>query len=135
MAAAPPAGPAQERDSRGLPQGRYGRTADERADRKLKIVGAVFGVVLLTVIAWIGVSYISRTQVSAELTRWKVVSDTQVQGVLEVHKGTDQSGVCTVRALAVDQSEVGRKDIRLTQHSDHFTTLVDIRTTGRATAA
>ncbi|MFI1253873.1 DUF4307 domain-containing protein [Streptomyces netropsis] len=118
----------------GLPEGRYGRSADERADRKLKIIGAVLGAALLGVVAWSGVHYITKTDVSAELLRSKPMSDTSVQAVLEVRKEKDADAVCTLRALAEDRSEAGRKDVTLNRRETHFTELVTLRTTQRAVA-
>ncbi|MEV4501594.1 DUF4307 domain-containing protein [Streptomyces klenkii] len=118
----------------GLPDGRYGRSADARADRKLKIVGAVLGAGLLGVIAWSGIHYITKTDVSGQLIRSKTVSDTAVQAVLEIRKGKDQAGVCTLRSLGADGSEVGRKDVTLDRPEEHFTESVTIRTTQHAAA-
>ena len=119
----------------GLPDGRYGRSADQRADRKLKITGAVLGVVLLGVIGWIGGSYISGQDLSGRLIAWDAVSDSAVKVHLEVVKGTDDKGVCTLRSQAEDGSEVGRKDVTIDQRTSQVDTEVTLRTTKRATNA
>lgn len=116
------------------PEGRYGRTEDQRADRKLKIVGAALGVVLLGVIAWIGFSYVGGKDISAELIKSKVVSDTRAEAHLEVRKDRDSGGYCTLRALSEDGREVARKDFRFDQPSDRIDDVVALRTTSRATA-
>ncbi|KNB51669.1 DUF4307 domain-containing protein [Streptomyces caatingaensis] len=115
-----------------LPEGRYGRSADARADRKLKIVGGVLGAVLLVFVGWAGVHYLTKSEVSGELIRSKTVSDSSVQAVLEVRKGKDDKGVCTLRSLAYDGSEVSRLDVRIDRAEKHFTELVTLRTTARA---
>ncbi|MFE7115978.1 DUF4307 domain-containing protein [Streptomyces sp. NPDC057654] len=117
-----------------LPAGRYGRSADQRADRKLKVIGAVLGAALVGVVVWFGVHHISAADVSGELIRSKIVSDDSAQAVLEVRKDRDTPAVCTVRALDKNQAEVGRKDVTLNEREDHLTTLVKIRTTGLGTA-
>ncbi|QHC25721.1 DUF4307 domain-containing protein [Streptomyces sp. GS7] len=119
----------------GLPEGRYGRSADERADRKLKIIGSVLGVALLGVIGWAGVSYISGQELSGRIITWDAVSDHAVKVHLEVVKGKDDKGVCTLRSQAVDGSEVGRKDVTIDQRSGQVDTEVTLRTTKRATNA
>ncbi|MCX4674652.1 DUF4307 domain-containing protein [Streptomyces sp. NBC_01433] len=116
------------------PEGRYGRTEDQRADRKLKIVGAALGVVLLGVIAWIGFDYVGGKDISAELIKSKVVSDTRAEAHLEVRKDRDGGGYCTLRALSEDGREVARKDFRFDQPSDRIDDVVSLRTTSRATA-
>ncbi|KOG90905.1 DUF4307 domain-containing protein [Streptomyces varsoviensis] len=118
-----------------LPAGRYGRSADQRADRKLKVIGAVLGAALIGVIVWFGVHHITSSDVTGELIRSKIVSDDSTQAVLELRKDRDATAVCTVRALDKDQVEVGRKDVTLNERESHLTTLVKIRTTARATAA
>ncbi|MEU8914738.1 MULTISPECIES: DUF4307 domain-containing protein [Streptomyces] len=119
----------------GLPDGRYGRSADERADRKLKIIGAVLGAALLGVIGWSGISYISDQDLSGRVIGWDAVSDHAVKVHLEVVKDTDTTGVCTLRSQAEDGSEVGRKDITVDQRSGQVDTEVTVRTTKRATNA
>ncbi|MGW7578882.1 DUF4307 domain-containing protein [Streptomyces sp. NPDC054765] len=119
----------------GLPDGRYGRSADERADRKLKIIGAVLGAVLLGVIGWTGVSYIAGQDLSGRVITWDTVSDHAVKIHLEVVKGTGDKGVCTLRSQAEDGSEVGRKDVTIDQRSGQVDTEVTLRTTKRATNA
>ncbi|MFI7092109.1 DUF4307 domain-containing protein [Streptomyces lydicus] len=119
----------------GLPDGRYGRSADQRADRKLKIIGAVLGAVLLGVIAWSGVSYIAGQDLSGRVITWDAVSDHAVKVHLEIVKGADDKGVCTLRSQADDGSEVGRKDVTVDQRTEQVDTEVTVRTTKRATNA
>ncbi|MDG4857770.1 DUF4307 domain-containing protein [Streptomyces sp. T-3] len=119
-----------------VPEGRYGRSADEQADRKLKIVGAVLGVLLLAVVGWIGYDYVSgKSAFSGELIKSKVISDSAVEVHLEIRKDTDASGVCTLRALARSGAEVGRKDVTFEQRSARVDEVVTVRTTEKATAA
>ncbi|KUL38595.1 hypothetical protein ADL22_17615 [Streptomyces sp. NRRL F-4489] len=118
-----------------LPEGRYGRSADQRADRTLKIVGGVLGAVLLGVVGWLGASYISGQDLSGRIITWEAVSDHAVKVHLEVVKGKDDRGVCTLRSQATDGSEVGRKDVAIDQRSGQVDTEVTLRTTKRATNA
>ncbi|EME98932.1 hypothetical protein H340_19093 [Streptomyces mobaraensis NBRC 13819 = DSM 40847] len=115
-----------------LPEGRYGRSADERANRKLKIVGGALFAVLLAFVAWAGVHYVTKSDVSGQLIRSKKVSDTSVQAVIEVRKEKNDSGVCTLRSLGEDGSEVARKDVSLDRRETHFTEFVTLRTTAPA---
>lgn len=121
-----------------LPEGRYGRSpaarSDASADRTLKTVGAVLGAGLLALIAWLGVSYVSGQQVSGELIKFKVVSDTAVEVHLEVRKDAEVPGVCTVRAQSADTVDVGWKDIRFDERESRVDKIGTIRTTRRATA-
>ncbi|WP_411141307.1 DUF4307 domain-containing protein [Streptomyces sp. x-80] len=119
----------------GLPDGRYGRSADERADRKLKIIGSVLGVALLGVVGWAGASYIAKQELSGRVITWEAVSDSAVTVHLEVIKGKDDRGVCTLRSQARDGSEVGRKDVTIDQRTEQVDTETTIRTTKRATNA
>ncbi|MEV0370482.1 DUF4307 domain-containing protein [Streptomyces sp. NPDC050636] len=119
----------------GLPDGRYGRSADQRADRKLKIIGVVLGVALLGVIGWAGTSYISGQDLSGRVITWDTVSDSAVKVHLEVVKGKDDTGVCTLRSQSEDGAEVGRKDVTVDQRAEQVDTEVTVRTTKRATNA
>ncbi|MGW2281737.1 DUF4307 domain-containing protein [Streptomyces sp. NPDC001770] len=116
------------------PEGRYGRSRDQQADRKLRVTGAVLGAALVGVIVWIGVDYIGGTDISAELIKSKVVSDERAEAHLEVHKDKDSDGFCTVRALDAAGSEVARKDFRFDQHVGRIDEVVALRTTARASA-
>ncbi|MEV5278429.1 DUF4307 domain-containing protein [Streptomyces sp. NPDC051994] len=118
-----------------LPQGRYGRSADERADRKLKIVGAVLGAVLLGVVGWIGYDYVGGQSLSAQVIKFKVVSDTSVEVHLEVVKAKDAKGTCTLRAQRTSGDDVGRADFRFDEPVKQVDKVVTITTTSRATAA
>ncbi|MFC8509806.1 DUF4307 domain-containing protein [Streptomyces sp. NPDC057411] len=118
-----------------LPEGRYGRSADERADRKLKIAGAVLGTLFLAMIGWFGWHYVAGTQISAEMIKFDVVSDTEVQVHLEIRKDADAEGVCTLRSRSADGAEVGRKDVPVQGSDTRIDTVYSIRTTGKATNA
>lgn len=120
------------------PEGRYGRMsggAGAGTDRGLKIVGAVLGAVFLGVVVWFGAAYISGTQVSGSLIKYKVVSDEAVEVHLEIRKDADVTAVCTLRALEETHGVVGRKDVRIGGGEDRVDTVVTVRTTGRATGA
>ncbi|MFB6837321.1 DUF4307 domain-containing protein [Streptomyces sp. NPDC056361] len=118
-----------------LPEGRYGRSADERADRKLRIIGAVLGVLFLALMGWFGWYYVVDNKISAEMIKFDVVSDTEVQVHLEVRKDEGVEGVCTLRSRAEDGAEVARKDVRIDDPATRVDTVVSLRTTARATSA
>ncbi|MFP3988291.1 DUF4307 domain-containing protein [Streptomyces sp. E11-3] len=118
-----------------VPEGRYGRSADARADRKLKIVGAALGALLLGVVGWLGFHYVSAGNAfSGEMITFKVVSETEVTARLEIRKDPDTPGVCTLRALAESGAEVGRKDFSFDQREKLVVEHVGMRTTGKATS-
>ncbi|MBN3930414.1 DUF4307 domain-containing protein [Streptomyces verrucosisporus] len=118
-----------------LPQGRYGRSADERSDRRLKAAGAVLGAAFLALIAWSGVSYVTGTKVSGELIKFEIVSDREVAVHLEVRKDEGVTGVCTVNTLAEDGGDVGRADFTFDGPHGRVDEVVTVRTTKRATSA
>lgn len=117
-----------------LPENRYGRSADQRADRKLKIIGAVLGAVVLGVIGWIGYGYVSGQGLSAEVIKFKVVSDEKVEVHLEVRKDRDAKGYCTLRSQRKDGTDVARKDFRFDGDTDRIDRVLSLRTTSRATS-
>ncbi|MCY0932764.1 DUF4307 domain-containing protein [Streptomyces sp. H34-S4] len=117
----------------GLPEGRYGRSADERADRRLKIIGSVLGVALLGVVGWIGWDYVAGQSVSAEVIKFKVVSDTAVDVHLEVRKEASVTGVCTLISQDEGHGEVGRADFTFAENAKRVDRVVTLKTTGRAT--
>ncbi|MEV5505766.1 DUF4307 domain-containing protein [Streptomyces orinoci] len=117
-----------------LPEGRYGRTADQRADRKLKIAAIVLGTALAGGVGWAGVHYLTAPEVTGQLIRSRTVSDSSVQAVLEIRKDKSTEGVCTLRSLGSDGNEVARKDVPLERGRSHFTQLVTLRTTAWAAA-
>ncbi|WJV46521.1 DUF4307 domain-containing protein [Streptomyces flavofungini] len=118
-----------------VPEDRYGRSADARADRTLKIVGSVLGVLMLGVIGWFGYASIAGTELSGEMIKFDVVSDQAVEVHLEVRKDADANGYCTLRSQAEDGSEVGRADFRFDQDKGRVDKVVTLRTTERATSA
>jgi hypothetical protein len=119
----------------GLLDGRYGRSADQRADRKLKLLGAVLGAGFLAMIVWFGYSYIAGQDISGRVTGFKVVSDGAVEVRLEITKDTGATGVCTVRTLDEEHGEVGRKDFTFGKGQSDAVKVVTVRTTARATSA
>ncbi|MER5204643.1 DUF4307 domain-containing protein [Streptomyces sp. NPDC002825] len=118
-----------------LPEGRYGRSADERADRKLRITGAVLGVLFLGVMGWFGWHYVVDSKISAEMIKFDVVSAEEVQVHLEIRKDKDAKGVCTLRSRSEDGAEVARKDVRVDDAATRIDRVFSLRTTARATSA
>ena len=119
-----------------LPEGRYGRSADERADHKLKIAGVVLGVIVLVVVAWIGYDYVSgKSALNAQVVTFEIPSADKVTMGLDVNKDTGAAGTCTVRALDKDHVEVGRKDIAFTEGQSVSHVTVELRTTSKASSA
>ncbi|MFB6481950.1 DUF4307 domain-containing protein [Streptomyces virginiae] len=116
----------------GLPEGRYGRSADERADRKLKIIGSVLGAALLGMVGWIGWDYVAGQSVSAEVIKFQVISDTEVKVHLEVRKESSVTGVCSLSSQDKEHAEVGRADFTFAQGRSRVDEIVTLKTTGRA---
>ncbi|MFF2008026.1 DUF4307 domain-containing protein [Streptomyces sp. NPDC058195] len=115
-------------------ESRYGRSADQQADRKLKIIGSVLGVALIGVVGWIGYDYVSGQGISAEVIKRKVVSDQRVDVHLEVRKDKDVQGYCTLRARHEDGGDVARKDFRFDERTDRIDQVLTLRTTARASS-
>ncbi|MET8507667.1 DUF4307 domain-containing protein [Streptomyces sp. SBR177] len=118
-----------------LPEGRYGRSADARADRKLMIAGAVLGTLFLALMGWFGWHYVVESRISAEIIKFEVTGDSEVQVHLEIRKDADAKGVCTLRSRSEDGAEVGRKDVRVEENTGRLDKVYSIRTTARATSA
>ncbi|MGW1769609.1 DUF4307 domain-containing protein [Streptomyces sp. NPDC002073] len=119
-----------------LPEGRYGRSEDERADRKLKIVGSLLGVGLLGLVGWIGYDYVGGQTVSGQVITFRVVSDSEVRIQLEIHKDTAAiEAVCTVNAQDRDHADVGRADFSFDAKQTRLDETVVLKTTSRATSA
>ncbi|MFI2778409.1 DUF4307 domain-containing protein [Streptomyces sp. ALB3] len=117
-----------------LPEGRYGRSRDQRADRRLRIIGAVLGAAFLAMIGWFGYDYVAGQDISAEVIKSRIASDARAEAHLEVRKERDAEGHCTLRALSEDGGEVGRADFRFDERSERIDEVVSLRTTSRATA-
>ncbi|MFF8030316.1 MULTISPECIES: DUF4307 domain-containing protein [unclassified Streptomyces] len=117
-----------------LPEGRYGRSSDERADRTLKAVGAVLGVLLLGLVGWFGYHYVGQNEISAEVIGFDASEDA-VKVHLEVHKDAGTAGYCTVRSQAENGAEVGRADFRFGTDATRVDEVVTLRTTSPGTTA
>ncbi|MFD3332684.1 DUF4307 domain-containing protein [Streptomyces sp. NPDC058700] len=118
-----------------LPQERYGRSADQAADRKLRITGSVLGVLFLGMLGWFGWYYVVDSRISAEMIKFDVVSATEVQVHLEIRKDEGVLGVCTLRSRSEDGAEVARKDVRIDDPADRVDSVFSLRTTAPATSA
>lgn len=117
-----------------LPEGRYGRSSDERADHKLKIAGAVLGAALLALVGYFAYHYVAQSEISAQVITFKAADDA-VEVHLEVHKDAGTDGYCTVRSQAADGAEVGRADFRFTGSATRIDKVVTLRTTSRGSTA
>ncbi|MFE5403436.1 DUF4307 domain-containing protein [Streptomyces sp. NPDC056580] len=117
-----------------LPEGRYGRSSDERADRRLKVAGSVLGVLLLALIGYFAYHYIVQSEISAQVIAFKA-SDDAVRVHLEVHKDSGASGYCTLRSQSAEGAEVGRADFRFSGQDTRIDKVVTLRTTARGTTA
>lgn len=115
-----------------LPEGRYGssRSADARADRKLKIAGIVLAALFAALMCWFGWYYIAGgSKFSGEVIAFKPYDD-NVKVHLEIRKDSGTSGYCTVRSQDAAGAEVGRADFRFAQHTDRIDKVVTLRTAG-----
>ncbi|MFL4948452.1 DUF4307 domain-containing protein [Streptomyces sp. MMS24-I31] len=117
-----------------LPEGRYGRSPDERADHKLKIAGAVLGAALLALVGYFAYHYVGQNEISAQVITFQA-SDDAVQVHLEVRKDAGAHGYCTLRSQAANGDEVGRADFRFDQHATRIDKVLTLRTTSRGTTA
>ncbi|MFI2505637.1 DUF4307 domain-containing protein [Streptomyces sp. NPDC018972] len=117
-----------------LPEGRYGRSSDQQADRTLKAVGAVLSVLMLALIGWFGYHHVVQNEISAEVIGFDTAEDS-VKVHLEVHKDAGTVGYCTVRSQAEDGAEVGRADFRFDEDATRVDEVVTLRTTSRGTSA
>lgn len=117
-----------------LPEGRYGRSSDERADRKLKVAAVVFGTALLALIGYFAYHYVAQNEISAQVITFDA-SDNAVKVHLEVHKDSGASGYCTLRSQAADGDEVGRADFRFSGSATRIDRVVTLRTTSKGTTA
>ncbi|MFD0306108.1 DUF4307 domain-containing protein [Streptomyces sp. NPDC127119] len=117
-----------------LPEGRYGRSADARADRKLKVIGSVLGVALLALIGYFAFHYVAGNKISAEVISFDA-SDSAVKVHLEVRKDSGVTGYCTIRSQAEDGAEVGRADFRFDQDANRVDKVLTLRTTAPGTTA
>jgi hypothetical protein len=117
-----------------LPEGRYGRASDERADRKLKIAAAVLGAALLALVGYFAYHYVARNEISAQVIAFQA-SDDAVRVHLEVRKDAGASGYCTVRSQSEEGAEVGRADFRFAGPDTRVDKVVTLRTTSRGTTA
>ncbi|MFI5678849.1 DUF4307 domain-containing protein [Streptomyces cellulosae] len=116
------------------PEGRYGRSSDERADHKLKIAGAVLAALLLALVGYFAYHYVGENKISAEVIAFDAGKDA-VQVHLEVRKDAGAGGYCTVRSQAENGAEVGRADFRFTGHATRIDKVVTLRTTSPGTTA
>ena len=116
------------------PEGRYGRSSDERSDRRLKLAGAVFGALLLALMGYFAYYYVGQNKISAEVIEYDF-TDRAVKVHLEVRKDSGASGYCTIRSQSESGAEVGRADFRFDGDETRIDRVVTLRTTARGTTA
>ena len=117
-----------------VPEGRYGRSSDVRADRTLKIVGAVLAAALLALVGYFAYHYVGKNKISAEVIAFDPSKDA-VKVHLEVRKDSGASGYCTLRSQAESGAEVGRADFRFDGDATRIDRVVTLRTTSPGTTA
>ncbi|MFE6894845.1 DUF4307 domain-containing protein [Streptomyces sp. NPDC057694] len=121
-----------------LPEGRYSspRSADARADRKLRLAAMILAPLFAAMLVWFGWYYISGgNKFSGEVIAFKTYDD-HVKVHLEIRKDSGTSGYCTIRSQDAAGGEVGRADFRFDQKQDRIDKLVTLRTSGgRGTTA
>ncbi|MER5214131.1 DUF4307 domain-containing protein [Streptomyces sp. NPDC002838] len=117
-----------------LPEGRYGRSSDERANRRLKVIGAVLGALLLALVGYFAYHYVGQNKISGEVIRFELSKDS-VRVHLEVRKDAGAGGYCTVRSQAENGAEVGRADFRFDGDATRIDKVVTLRTTSPGTTA
>ncbi|MEU2288447.1 DUF4307 domain-containing protein [Streptomyces sp. NPDC013178] len=116
------------------PEGRYGRSSDERADRTLKLVGAALGAALLALVGYFAYHYVGQNKISGEVISFEIKDDA-VRVHLEVRKDAGAGGYCTVRSQSADGAEVGRADFRFSGSDTRIDKVVTLRTTAKGTTA
>lgn len=117
-----------------LPEGRYGRASDERADRRLRSAAIVLGAVLLVLVGYFAYHYVVESRISAQVVTFQA-SDNAVKVHLEVHKDSGASGYCTLRSQAADGDEVGRADFHFSGPATQIDRVVTLRTTAKGSTA
>ncbi len=117
-----------------LPEGRYGRSSDERADHRLKIAGAVLAALLLALVGYFAYHYVGQNKISAEVITFEPGKDA-VRIHLEVRKDSGANGYCTLRSQAESGAEVGRADFRFDGDATRIDRVLTLRTTAPGTTA
>ncbi|MFD3498375.1 DUF4307 domain-containing protein [Streptomyces sp. NPDC058676] len=117
-----------------LPEGRYGRSSDERADHKLKITGAVLAALLLALVGYFAYHYVGQNKISAEVITFEPGKNA-VRIHLEVRKDSGASGYCTLRSQAESGAEVGRADFHFDGDATRIDKALTLRTTAPGTTA
>lgn len=117
-----------------FPPDRYGRRRSPRAYPRW-LFPVVIAVVVLAGVGIAAKLYKSYgdSSVQDRVLRYNVVSDQEVQIVLEVSGSRDTPLKCEVRSRGVDGSEVGRTSVTVPAGDDVVTRTISLKTTKRAT--
>ncbi|MBV2356469.1 DUF4307 domain-containing protein [Streptomyces sp. J2-1] len=117
-----------------LPEGRYGRSSDERSDRRLRSAAWVLGALLFALVGYFAYHYVAENRISAQVITFAASGDA-VKVHLEVHKDAGTDGYCTLRSQSADGAEVGRADFRFDGSTTRIDQVVTLRTTAKGTTA
>lgn len=111
----------------GRPSARYGsRKRGENAAVGLsgKIVAVVLVAMVILLVIFVAhyLAHRSDTPVSAEMTNYQQVSDSELDMWIDVTRtDTSQDSYCIVRALNLNMAEVGRRDVVIPAGGDEVT--------------
>jgi hypothetical protein len=120
-------------ETRRVPPGRYAQRSDRLRGRALVAVGVLFA----ALIGWtIWTAAVNATpDVDAGVRSFKVLSDTAVTGVVEVHKGATKTALCDIRARDTYGAQAGIETVTIGPNSSGARRTVEtftLHTTDRA---
>ncbi len=95
-----------------FPAGRYGRRREPRDTPRWVVPVLVVGVVAVgLLLSWQLYQNYAADRITSQVTRYRIVSDSQVTISFDVVKDGDEAATCIVRARSRDGREVGRAEV------------------------
>jgi hypothetical protein len=97
--------------TRGLPEGRYGRTKAPRS-RRTVVALAVCGLLFGAGVAWLAFVNLGSSPIETERSAFENLSDNRMRLTFEITRATpEKPAVCVVRTRGIDGNEGGRKEV------------------------